>query len=382
MTTLLRLDANGAGGAFDLVFVHGLGGEALGTWGFVEGRESWRDWLARDHPGARVWSLDYDAAASAWQGSAMPLTDRAANVLPLLQAHGLGERPLVFVAHSMGGLLVKQLLRRAESSAREYGRVLEATRGVVFLSTPHAGSPLATIANILRLFLRANVTIEDLRRHDPHLRELNAWYRNNSVAAGVRSLVFFETQTTKGVLVVDPTSADPGITDVTPIPVDSDHLAICKPERPDALVWLVTSRFITDLGLAPVVPPAPPASVAATLLAPADALSDDERSLVLELYKYGPRCKIAAARGEFECLWVPGALGIAMQWGWERHPEEQAASGKVAGSRDERLKWIFVAKDLLARGYLVELGKKNLFELSELGTRAGLALKQAGWSRP
>jgi hypothetical protein len=39
--------------------------------------------------------------------------DRAVNVLAALYGQGLGEKPICFVTHSMGGLVVKQCFERA-----------------------------------------------------------------------------------------------------------------------------------------------------------------------------------------------------------------------------------------------------------------------------
>jgi hypothetical protein len=107
---------------------------------------------------------------------------------------------------------------------------------VVFLATPHTGSRLANYIEALGAILRTTVSTQELAANAPALRDLNLWYRNNAKALGTDTLVFFETQDTKGVRVVDETSADPGIEGVVPRAVDADHLSISKPSPPEDLL--------------------------------------------------------------------------------------------------------------------------------------------------
>jgi pimeloyl-ACP methyl ester carboxylesterase len=230
----------------DVIFVHGLDGDARNTWRPAGSTgPAWPEWLGEDLPQAGVWLLGYEIPSSAWKGHTMPLADRATNILALLETEGLGERPIVFIAHSMGGLLVKQLLRHGRDLGnRNWRAVADATRGVVFLSTPHSGSDIANWIKHLGLILRNTVSVQELEANDPRLRELNTWLRNNIEDMHIQLEVYCEKVPTHGFIVVNDTSADPGISRVIPVPLDEDHITICKPTSKDTLLYKRTLRFI------------------------------------------------------------------------------------------------------------------------------------------
>src|SRR5262249_54088720 len=63
----------------------------------------------------------------------------------------LGDRPIVFIAHSLGGLMVKAMLEREWVTRGDESRILRQTRAVTFLGTPHSGSALADVAETLSI---------------------------------------------------------------------------------------------------------------------------------------------------------------------------------------------------------------------------------------
>ena len=146
----------------DVIFVHGLDGDARTTWHPKDRPDAfWPAWLGEDVPAVGVWSLGYAVSASAWKGHTMPLADRATNVLDLLELDGIGRRPIVFICHSLGGLLVKQVLR----SAGDFGNpawkaIATQTKAIVFLSTPHSGADLASWIQYIGGLLRTTVSVE------------------------------------------------------------------------------------------------------------------------------------------------------------------------------------------------------------------------------
>jgi hypothetical protein len=171
----------------------------------------------------------------------MPLTDSALDALGELVNHGIGRVPIGFVCHSLGGLLVKQVLASAVTlNNPKWGPIAKQTRAIAFVGTPHAGADLANLLFRLGQALGTSPAIEYLRAHDSNLRQLNLWYRQNAKRLQIHTLCYFENRKVKfwgflpwGVRVVAPGDADPGIDDVIPSPLGGDHFAICKPVRRD-----------------------------------------------------------------------------------------------------------------------------------------------------
>ena len=232
----------------DVVFVHGLGGDAISTWhpqGKRDDDDCWLGWLGNDNLCVNIWSFGYSAEATNWKShSSMPLFDQASNLLDWLDSRELGQRPLIFITHSMGGLLVKKMLNSALTFQKQ--AILEQTKGIVFLATPHTGSHLANLIDNIGVLTRTTISVKELKAHHPQLRELNQWYRQNVRSLEIATKVYYETQAVNRILVVDPDRADPGIEGVNPVGMPDDHISICKPESQNSQVYLGVKRFIKE----------------------------------------------------------------------------------------------------------------------------------------
>lgn len=67
----------------------------------------------------------------------------------LMQYHQ-NERPILFVCHSLGGLVCQDaLLASRASPERHLQQILNCTRGILFLGTPHSGTDLAVVGQRL-----------------------------------------------------------------------------------------------------------------------------------------------------------------------------------------------------------------------------------------
>jgi tetratricopeptide (TPR) repeat protein len=258
--TLKRVNADLVNPRLHVIFVHGLGDDEVSAW-CCEGDEDqgyyWPRWLAEDLDGAAVYSLGYPAAKASWK-SGWPIAQAAVAALDRLMAEPMirdsSNSPIIFICHSLGGLIVKKLVLVAANDRGQdnsKGQFLDRVTGVVFLATPHGGSIVATIANQFQWFL-SNST-RDLQANDAALLDLSASYRNLVAdnRGRIRHRVFYETLTTNLAKVVSPMSADPGLAGARVIAVDRDHRTICKPADRNDEIYKSIVAFLRYDALAP-----------------------------------------------------------------------------------------------------------------------------------
>lgn len=226
-----------------VIFVHGLRRLGHKVW-LSSGphAESWPLWLAEDIPELAVWTLEYDSAPTLWRGHSMARADRADNILAILLAEErLRCGDIAFVTHSFGGLVIANLLRKANERASSDPRVasfLERVSHIAFLGTPHLGADLATLGNVLRYFRLSNAA-EGLRVNDPDLRDLSQFLRHYFAQGSIEVLSIIETKPTRWFgLVVKPNSADIGLP-TAPVPVDEDHFSLTSPKSKGSEVYLL-----------------------------------------------------------------------------------------------------------------------------------------------
>jgi pimeloyl-ACP methyl ester carboxylesterase len=143
----------------DVIFVHGLRGDAVKTWS--KDNICWpRDFLKNDLKNARIVSWGYDSSVlkpikSSSQASIFGHVENLLNDVCRIRDSLEAEiRPIIFVGHSLGGLVIKEALIRASEYLSnnqhvDLGAIYSCTKGVVFLGTPHRGSGKAGIAEVI-----------------------------------------------------------------------------------------------------------------------------------------------------------------------------------------------------------------------------------------
>ncbi|KAK0619529.1 hypothetical protein B0T14DRAFT_479768 [Immersiella caudata] len=141
----------------DIVFVHGLTGDREKTWTAPGATEPWpKTLLPSQLPTARILTFGYDAYVTDWRGivSQNRINNHAWNLMTSLATYRerdeTNERPIIFVCHSLGGLVCEDaLVTLRQRSERHLQNILQSTRGIAFLGTPHHGSALARWAEFL-----------------------------------------------------------------------------------------------------------------------------------------------------------------------------------------------------------------------------------------
>ncbi|KAJ4293907.1 hypothetical protein N0V88_005421 [Collariella sp. IMI 366227] len=112
---------------------------------------------------------------------------------------GAKSRPLFFIAHSIGGLVVKSALVRATHLSR-FQDIIDSCHGVTFLGTPHRGSSYMTMPNLkhsIQELLRLQAPLprsltDQIRINSPELLEMHDKFVD--MASELRLWSFYETQ--------------------------------------------------------------------------------------------------------------------------------------------------------------------------------------------
>ena len=98
--------------SLSIVAVHGLGGDWEATWTDSNGQLWLRDFLPTQIPPARIMSYGYNSN-TIFTRAVTDITDEAAMLLDRLDNEREGElqrtKPIIFVAHSLGGIVVKKV---------------------------------------------------------------------------------------------------------------------------------------------------------------------------------------------------------------------------------------------------------------------------------
>ncbi|KAL8999612.1 MAG: hypothetical protein Q9169_001572 [Polycauliona sp. 2 TL-2023] len=243
----------------DVVFVHGLNGDPHNTWTSENTNLFWPAQILPpilEEEKARVLVYGYDADVTSFTDGASrdKIHNHAEHLVAELVANRrirkASQRPIIWIAHSLGGLVVKRALIYSADirgmKTEHLRSIFVSTYGILFLGTPHHGSDIAHWGNrlewICSVMLPKKVMdsqpqlIDALKTNNETLQNIDRQFIQ--IISRFHIYFFHEGKPTnlKGTLkyIVDETSASPTVQDVERAVIQADHSHMCKFENENA----------------------------------------------------------------------------------------------------------------------------------------------------
>ncbi|KAM3081758.1 hypothetical protein ACMFMG_005204 [Clarireedia jacksonii] len=264
----------------DIVLVHGLNGHPQTTWTAKNG-VFWPTELlpvtlgSKDpskHAKVRILVYGYNADVVAFgekSASTDKIHEHAQSLVSSLalerKSEEADENPIIWVAHSLGGILVKRALEISHDyqgkSNDEIRSIAVSTFGIVFLGTPHTGADPAKWGLILQGMVSAlipkkamdseSILIKTLMTGNETLANINLHfldiYQRYKICMVHESLKT-DFKGTKA-FVVDQASASPLLPDVSYFGVEATHSGMCKFESKRAPGYMNVSTKLKTWAL-------------------------------------------------------------------------------------------------------------------------------------
>jgi pimeloyl-ACP methyl ester carboxylesterase len=217
-----------------VVFIHGIFGDTLGTW-TANPQTSFFSLLNADaalQGPVDIFAFGYTSRML--REASFSIDEAAKKLKERLDYHGVTQYPaIVFVAHSMGGLVTLRTLLT-------YRDLMPRVPLIALYATPQEGSQIAAISQ----YISPNPALRQMIPGDQnlYLQALdNDWKEANKVTR-IPVICAYESRPTYRIKIVPRGSATRYCTEASSA-IDADHISIVKPDRPghDSVVLLVNA---------------------------------------------------------------------------------------------------------------------------------------------
>ncbi|KAM5447020.1 hypothetical protein MaudCBS49596_006201 [Microsporum audouinii] len=231
----------------DIIFVHGLNGDCIETWKHGDAEVPWimdKSFLGDDlYKRARIMTFGYNANVFK-NVTTSRVIDHANKLLEDLCGRRINckGRPIVFVAHNLGGLVVKKAMILCHDDDR-YADIQSTTGGLIFMGTPHEGSSqvslLGSIQNIASFVMmgqnKTALTLE-LQPYSATTMDINKSFMRNA-SRSLEIVCFYETLPTRlpqgEQMIVKKASAVINGNGARNIGMECNHQELCKFSNPE-----------------------------------------------------------------------------------------------------------------------------------------------------
>ncbi|KAK2762332.1 hypothetical protein FQN54_001342 [Arachnomyces sp. PD_36] len=180
------------------IAISGLASHPFGSWQPKGGDKTFmwiRDDLPRNLQNARAVVYGYDTKlldSQSFQG----IDDLANDLVTHLCTYGWrspSAKPIVFLAHSLGGLVVKAALRQLATRPDEaYTRLLSTVRGAIFFGVPNLGMEQRHFQALVQNNPN-EALLDDVARNSNFIRRLNEAFSTSSLSERLMCFWAYET---------------------------------------------------------------------------------------------------------------------------------------------------------------------------------------------
>ncbi|MCE9593040.1 MAG: N-acetylmuramoyl-L-alanine amidase [Planctomycetes bacterium] len=232
-----------------VLFLHGIGGDAVETWRPDAANDgaaplTFMELLANDPEMSKfaIGAVNYDTTIV---GGSHSLTEIAKELAREFDRNFSADNNLIIVAHSLGGVVTRLALSLSGLRDRDHQFVT-----LISLSSPFAGSELPKLARPLKTLglpsrqLKALEPLSDALEIDQELwTKLLASHDNR-----IQQFAAAETRKIPGmpILVVDPSSSKFGVVETSCYDAPDDHISIAKPRSLQDGIGQQVKKWILD----------------------------------------------------------------------------------------------------------------------------------------
>ncbi|OQE15875.1 hypothetical protein PENSTE_c026G03081 [Penicillium steckii] len=163
----LKLLYDGEQAIVDIIAVHGLNGHREKSWTALNGVAWLQSILPKDLPNSRIFTWGYETPASDVAFD-VPVFQTVSEKLvqdlnDMREATVTVSRPIIFIAHSQGGTIVKSAILYSEQgkngengASTDLHDIAKSTHGNIFMGTPELDSRLSGLKSYISLIENSN----------------------------------------------------------------------------------------------------------------------------------------------------------------------------------------------------------------------------------
>jgi hypothetical protein len=240
-----------------IVFIHGIHGSAADTWRSADGKAYWPDLIKAD-PAFKDADVFVEQYPTPYTGNKKDVTDISNALEEQLRNIFQTHDQVVFICHSLGGLVFKQMLLDHQAYAKQIPFV-------VFYATPGAGSFIARFGS----FFSGDPLLKSMSNSGDNLYLLELEKRWRAFNPPIKRYCAYENQKMRprnlaevitvsgpanagekladfvgGIYVVDPFSATYGCdSSSTFTAIESNHIGIVKPDTQSDLIYTLFKSY-------------------------------------------------------------------------------------------------------------------------------------------